>query len=209
MNIFEGILLGILQGLTEFLPVSSSGHLVLFRGLLGIEGEFLLFDTMLHVGTLAAVCLVFYKDIVKILKKPFQKLTYMLALATVPAVLFTLLFDSFFEGAFEGKSVFGSGHFRAVICFYKEYRKRHFRAFRTRFGKTSRKLVQESFLICISFRAFTVKASAKNSPITKKRLSWALHRALPSFPVFHVRVRRSPAASFPKWKEKEQQDFPS
>lgn len=103
MNIFEGILLGILQGLTEFLPVSSSGHLVLFRGLLGIEGEFLFFDTMLHVGTLAAVCLVFYKDIVKILKKPFQKLTYMLALATVPAVIFTLLFDSFFEGAFEGK----------------------------------------------------------------------------------------------------------
>ena len=103
MNIFEGILLGILQGLTEFLPVSSSGHLVLFRGLLGIEGEFLFFDTMLHVGTLAAVCLVFYKDIVKILKKPFQKLTYMLALATVPAVLFTLLFDGFFEGAFEGK----------------------------------------------------------------------------------------------------------
>ncbi len=103
MNIFEGILLGILQGLTEFLPVSSSGHLVLLRGLLGIEGEYLFFDTMLHVGTLAAVCLVFYKDIVKILKKPFQKLTYMLALATVPAVIFTLLFDSFFEGAFEGK----------------------------------------------------------------------------------------------------------
>lgn len=122
MNILQAILLGIVQGLTEFLPVSSSGHLVLFRQFLGLEGEYLFFDTMLHVGTLAAVCFVFYKDIVKLLKKPFQKLTYMLALATIPAVVFSLLFDSFFEGAFEGRYLgFGFLLTSLVLCLAEKF----------------------------------------------------------------------------------------
>ncbi len=102
MTILQGILLGIIQGLTEFFPVSSSGHLLLMRKLLGITGDYLFFDTMLHVGTLVAVCFAFWKDIVSILKKPFQKLTYMLILATVPAIIFSLLFEDFFDAAFEG-----------------------------------------------------------------------------------------------------------
>ncbi|MBQ4289470.1 MAG: undecaprenyl-diphosphate phosphatase, partial [Clostridia bacterium] len=51
MSIIEAIILGIVQGLTEFLPVSSSGHLVLTQKILGIDGNLLFFDTMLHVGT--------------------------------------------------------------------------------------------------------------------------------------------------------------
>lgn len=64
MTFLEAILLGILQGLTEFLPVSSSGHLVLAQQFLGLKEPLVFFDVMLHVGTLAAV-LVVYRDTIK------------------------------------------------------------------------------------------------------------------------------------------------
>lgn len=72
MNLIEALALGIIQGLTEFLPVSSSGHLVLFQHLFGLEEPELLFDICLHVGTLTAVVIVFYRDILEILTAILQ-----------------------------------------------------------------------------------------------------------------------------------------
>ncbi len=66
MSLFEAILLGILQGLTEFLPVSSSGHLVLAQQLLGLKETLVFFDVMLHVGTLAAVLVAYRQAIGKL-----------------------------------------------------------------------------------------------------------------------------------------------
>lgn len=64
MSLLQAIIMGIIQGLTEFLPVSSSGHLALFKILFGVETDTgLLFDVLLHAGTLAAVCVVYYRDI--------------------------------------------------------------------------------------------------------------------------------------------------
>jgi len=101
MNIINAIILGIIQGLTEFLPVSSSGHLVLFQKIFGIEEPALLFDTMLHVGTLAAVFVVLWSDIWAILRKLYQPLTAYLIIATIPAVIFALVFKKPLEKAFE------------------------------------------------------------------------------------------------------------
>lgn len=68
MSLLEAIFMGIIQGLTEFLPVSSSGHLAMFRILFGIETETgMLFDVLLHFGTLVAICAVFYKDVAKLI----------------------------------------------------------------------------------------------------------------------------------------------
>ena len=68
MSLLEAIFMGIVQGLTEFLPVSSSGHLALFKIMFGIETETgLLFDVLLHFGTLVAICAVFYKDVAKLI----------------------------------------------------------------------------------------------------------------------------------------------
>lgn len=103
MNVFQAAVLGIVQGLTEFLPVSSSGHLVLFQQIMGIEGDALFFDTMLHLGTLAAVVVVLWKDIISILRHPLKKPFWVLVVATVPAVVATLLFGDFFEGAYSGQ----------------------------------------------------------------------------------------------------------
>ena len=110
MNIFEAIILGIVQGLTEFLPVSSSGHLVLLQRVFNIKEPSLFFDTMLHLGTLTAVFAVLWKDIWDIIKKPFQKLTFFLILATIPAVIAALTFKDSIEEIFISAKFLG-------ICF--------------------------------------------------------------------------------------------
>ena len=110
MSIISAIILGIVQGLTEFLPVSSSGHLVLMQKIFGITAPTMFFDTMLHLGTLMAVFVVLWKDIWEILKRIIQPLTGFLILATIPTVFFALFFGDIIEHAFE------SGQFLG-ICF--------------------------------------------------------------------------------------------
>ena len=67
MSFFQAILMGIVQGLTEFLPVSSSGHLALIKNIFGVETDGgILFDVLLHVATLISVCAVYYKDLLAI-----------------------------------------------------------------------------------------------------------------------------------------------
>ena len=67
MKLWEALLMGLIQGLTEFLPVSSSGHLAIFQNIFKLNTQTgLLFDVMLHVGTLAAVIIVFWRDIYKL-----------------------------------------------------------------------------------------------------------------------------------------------
>jgi len=107
MNIIEALILGIAQGLTEFLPVSSSGHLVLLQKIFKIEMPSLFFDTMLHAGTLLAVFVVLWKDIWELLKKPFQKLTGFLIIATIPAVIAALLFNDTIEEIFKTANILG------------------------------------------------------------------------------------------------------
>jgi undecaprenyl-diphosphatase len=91
MNWFQALVLGAVQGLTEFLPVSSDGHLKLFQAMMNVTGERPLFDVLVHFGTLIAVCIVFRKDIIALLKKPLQPLTLYLVIATIPAVAAQLL----------------------------------------------------------------------------------------------------------------------
>lgn len=75
MELWEAIVMGIVQGLAEFLPISSSGHLALFKNILNLDLEAaggLLFDVMLHFGTLVAIFIVFWKDIKKLIVEGFQ-----------------------------------------------------------------------------------------------------------------------------------------
>jgi len=100
LTVLEAILLGILQGLTEFLPISSSGHLVIAQALLGIEGPMLTFDIFVHLGTLAAVIAAFWQDIKALIRHPWCKTTALLAVGTVPAVVMGLLLDDLFAAMF-------------------------------------------------------------------------------------------------------------
>ena len=100
MGILESIVLGIVQGLTEFLPVSSSGHLVLLQNVFGVSEPQLFFDTMLHFGTLIAVVVVLWKNILDLFRKPIRLLY--LVIATIPAIIVTLFFKDFIEHTFTG-----------------------------------------------------------------------------------------------------------
>lgn len=106
--VFEAIILGIIQGLTEFIPVSSSGHLLLASELFGFESDFT-FEVFLNVGTLLAAITYFRKDIATILKELVRKnsnlLFINLVITTVPAVLFGLVVGHFFEDGIRSLSL--------------------------------------------------------------------------------------------------------
>ena len=95
MSILEGALLGLLQGLAEFLPISSSGHLNLFQALLHTQLDHqLLFNILLHVGTLIAVAVVFWKDWLNMLLHPIKDRTLLLLfIASLPALIAKIVFD--------------------------------------------------------------------------------------------------------------------
>ena len=80
MNILKSILLGLVQGLTEFLPVSSSGHLAIFGKILGtnLDSE-IYFNVLLHLGTLIAIIIVFHEDIWHMIQEFFQMLLIIFA----------------------------------------------------------------------------------------------------------------------------------
>ena len=100
MNVFQGLVLGIIQGVTEFLPVSSSGHLVLFEKIFGITEPVIIFDVILHLGTLVPVIIIFWDKIFDLIKKPMQKYVWLVILATMPAVIIALLFGDWIENLF-------------------------------------------------------------------------------------------------------------
>ena len=129
MTILEAIVLGVLQGITEFIPVSSSGHLVLMQHFLGIKESQVFFDVMLHFGTLGAVIIVYYQSIgalvrtgfstlfqtdfyrhpqLRIASTPDLRLIWFLLLGSIPTGLIALLFKDSFEAIF-GKPMVVAG----------------------------------------------------------------------------------------------------
>jgi undecaprenyl-diphosphatase len=98
MNFWEALLLGVLQGLTEFLPISSSGHLKALREVLGFQEIGITFDVMLHLATLLAVIIYFRRDLLDIVRGPrLWPLTLRLGLATAPIFLVGYLAESALE----------------------------------------------------------------------------------------------------------------
>jgi undecaprenyl-diphosphatase len=100
MNIFEAVILGLVQGFAEFLPISSSGHLIVFQALLGLDEPGITYDVLLHVATLIPVLMIFREEILKLIRNPFQKMTLLLIAATLPLVVIVLLFGDFVDGLF-------------------------------------------------------------------------------------------------------------
>ena len=108
MELVDAIILGLVQGITEFLPISSSGHLVLAREWLAIEGiNALAFDAILHFATTAAVIIYFWSDIWRLIQVALRKLgrlpvdtkdmtlLYALMIGTIPAVIIGVLLEPF------------------------------------------------------------------------------------------------------------------
>jgi undecaprenyl-diphosphatase len=109
INLIRTIILGAIQGLTEWLPISSTGHLKIAEHFLGLKVP-ILFDVILHVGTLIVVLVFFRKDIKNILsallrldfKTDYGKLIPLIIVGTIPTALIGLAFGEFIEGVFQG-----------------------------------------------------------------------------------------------------------
>lgn len=91
MTVFQAVILGIIQGLTEFFPISSSGHLVIFQYLLGLEKPRLAFDIFLHLGTLLSILIFFRKDILGLFTGD-RRFLFFLALASAPTFIIGFIF---------------------------------------------------------------------------------------------------------------------
>ena len=133
MDNLQALLLGLLQGLTEFLPVSSSGHLELGNALLGVHGDDnLLFAIMVHGATVLSTLIVFWKDIVSLFKGLFAfkwndetRYICMLLLSAIPVGLVGLLLNEQVEALFGG-NVFFVGIMlivTAILLFFADYKK--------------------------------------------------------------------------------------
>lgn len=103
----EAVVLGAVQGLTEFIPISSSGHLVLVPAALGWAERDLAFDVLLHAASLVALFIYFSGDLIDLVRGVFQgnaqsrRLAVLLAIGTIPAGLAGLFLEDYFEGTFE------------------------------------------------------------------------------------------------------------
>ena len=120
MTYLQAVILGLVQGLAEFLPISSSGHLAILENFFGIkEDNMLFFAVMLHFGTLLSVFIVFWKDIVELVKeliltikdligkkglrleeRPIRKLGVMIIVACIPTAIIGFIFGDVFEGIY-------------------------------------------------------------------------------------------------------------
>lgn len=125
MDIIQAIIIGLVQGLTEFLPVSSSAHLIFIQQLLGVTEPSLAFDVLLHVGTIVAVVTYFWRDIIQMIiaffeslvdlvkgrfiteikKDQYKKLTWYVIIGTIPVGLVGIIFNDIVESLFTGVSI--------------------------------------------------------------------------------------------------------
>ena len=129
MSYFEAIILGLVQGLADFLPISSSGHLALLQQWFGIqEDKVLLFAVLLHVGTLISVFIVYWRDIAELIvelfltikdlctgkglrlqERPVRKLGIMIIVATIPTGIIGILFNDLFDSLYNSIIPIGIG----------------------------------------------------------------------------------------------------
>ena len=126
MKNIDAFILGVVQGIAEFLPISSSGHLVIMQSILGIEQPGNTFEIIVHLGTLASIIVVFFKDIKKIVssfyKNKNRKFIYCIIIGTLPSIFVGLGFKNQIQSLFE--DVFAVGIaliFTGLFLFLSRY----------------------------------------------------------------------------------------
>jgi len=166
MEIVKAVLLGIIQGLTEFLPISSSGHLVIFKEVLKYKELGVGFDVFLHFGTLLAILFKFRSLIFELLKNPFNSLSLSIVIACLATAPGGLLVHFFL------KEVFSSGAFASLMLFLTGLYLLSTRKIKE--GRKDLPTFKDAFLIGIS-QAFAVLPGLSRSGLT---IATGLHLGL-------------------------------
>ncbi|MGV8086559.1 MAG: undecaprenyl-diphosphate phosphatase, partial [Candidatus Woesearchaeota archaeon] len=127
MDIFQAIILGIVQGVTEWLPISSKSHLIIVQQLFGLVQP-AIFDLILHIGSLIVILVVFWKDIFKLIKgvinrdKNSIKYVLFLMIASIPIAIIGFIFSDFIKSTLSNMYVLGFGFlFTALILLLSKY----------------------------------------------------------------------------------------
>ncbi len=155
MSIDQALLLGLVQGLTEFLPLSSSGHLVIFQQFMGLSEAPLAFDTLIHVATLTAVLLYFRKSIPFFFKQKFLHLV----VGTIPAIFFGLFIYRFGQWTFNDLNLLALGFLAtSLLLFLAEHI--------TKAGSPLNQLNLKHSLIIGVFQALAILPSISRSGAT-------------------------------------------
>ena len=166
MTILQSIILGVIQGITEFLPISSSGHLVIFESLFGLQVEALRsFDVVVHTGTLLAILIYFRNDILDIFKQLFRrdfKMTGFLVVATIPAVIVGFTYkeqiDSYSRDPIKvAYAMIGAAAFFVIA----EY-----------IGRRKQKAEMQEKYMLTTDKASVTKLAPHELEVTAKKLSW-------------------------------------
>lgn len=101
MNFFESIVIGFVQGVGEFLPISSSGHLVLFYDLFNISNNTVSLSVFLHIATLFSVIYFYRRELIQLIKHPLCKTNLLLVTATIPTVIIAIILKSIIKESFD------------------------------------------------------------------------------------------------------------
>jgi undecaprenyl-diphosphatase len=157
MNFIQAVILGLVQGLTEFIPVSSTGHLILARKIMGLDlvGT-LSFDAILQLATGLAVLIYFWKDIWNIIKNRDYKLFWALVIGSIPAVILGLFLSDYMDTAFRGTHVVAVSLILGAILFY----------FAERFAKQNSNLNIKNGLIIGCFQCLALVPGFSRSGAT-------------------------------------------
>lgn len=121
MSFWVLILLAVVQGLTEFLPISSSGHLVLLYNFFGIENNVKLLSILLHIATLLSVLIYYRKELIVLIKNPFCKTNRKIVVTTIFTCLVVLIFKPFIDKSFKGEYLFVFFIITAMLLFISDY----------------------------------------------------------------------------------------
>lgn len=150
MTNLQAVILGVVQGITEFLPISSSGHLIITQHLFGFKESQLVFDVFLHFASLIAIIVFFFKKLIKLKLKTFL----LIGIGTIPAIFVGLFLDNYMESLFSSVKLVGfTLLLTAAINFYSSYKLKKQNKEKT---KSLKKLTPKNAFIVGIFQALAI-----------------------------------------------------
>lgn len=121
LNFFNAIVIGFVQGVSEFLPISSSGHLILIYQLFAISGDNFVLTIFLHLATLFSIIYVYRKDLIQLIKNPLCKTNKLLIIATIPTIIIAIIFKTLIEDSFNTNFILFGFIITAILLAFAEY----------------------------------------------------------------------------------------